>query len=426
MNDNAHPASSVASADAPSVASPGAAAVASATDAPSAGTPADAQSAGTPATADLQRTPLHELHLALGARMVAFAGYAMPVHYARGLLAEHRHCRSAAALFDVSHMGQLRLVGDAAAAALESLVPQDLVDLAPGRQRYAFFTAPAGGILDDLMVVRPTAADAAAGFGDLFLVVNASCKSADAAHLRRHIGHRCATVELPERALLALQGPRAEQALARLNSGVAELVFMSGRRYTLAGADCFVTRSGYTGEDGFEISVPAAAAIDLAQALLGQPEVAPAGLGARDTLRLEAGLCLYGQDLTESTSPIEAGLNWAIQKARRPGGARAGGYPGAAVIEAHLGGSAPSLRVGLLGLERVPVRPGTPLLDARGRRLGSVCSGTLAPSLDMPIAVAYLPRDHALPHHEVYADVRGQRLPMRVVPLPFMPHRYRR
>jgi aminomethyltransferase len=371
----------------------------------------------------LLKTPLHDLHLRLGARMVPFAGYAMPVQYPTGLMAEHKQCRDAAALFDVSHMGQVRLVGAESARALETLVPVDVVDLAAGRQRYAFFTNASGGLLDDLMVVRP-AVDA--GFGDLFLVVNAGCKDADVRHMQAHIGHRCQVLPMPERALLALQGPKAVAALSRLNANVAPLVFMSGGVFELAGVPCFVTRSGYTGEDGFEISVPAAHAVALAEALLAQPEVKPAGLGARDTLRLEAGLCLYGHDIDETTSPIEAGLNWAIQKVRRPGGARAGGYPGAAVIERHLAGGAPTKRVGLVGLERVPVREGTVLFDAHGHKLGTVTSGTLAPTVNQPIAMAYLPVDHAHAQHEVYADVRGKHLPMRVSPMPFHPHRYQR
>ena len=377
------------------------------------------------ADAPLHHTPLHALHQRLRARLVPFAGYAMPVQYPGGLMAEHRQCREAAALFDVSHMGQVRLVGADAAAALESLVPMDVMDLGVGKQRYAFFTNASGGLLDDLMMVRPDAA-ARATFGDIFLVVNAGCKDADVKHMQTHIGHRCQVVPMPERALLALQGPQAVDALARLNPGVAALVFMSGGVFELAGASCFVTRSGYTGEDGFEISVPAANAITLAEALLAQPEVAPAGLGARDTLRLEAGLCLYGHDIDETTSPVEAGLTWAIQKVRRPGGARAGGYPGAHVIESHLAGAAPSKRVGLTGLERVPVREGAVIVDAHGHRLGVVSSGTLAPTVNQPIAMAYLPLNHALPQHEVYAEVRGKRLPMRVSPMPFAPHRYKR
>jgi len=374
---------------------------------------------------DLQQTPLHALHLRLGARMVAFAGYSMPVQYPDGLMAEHRQCREAAALFDVSHMGQVKLVGAGSAAALETLVPVDVVDLAAGRQRYAFFTNASGGILDDLMIARPAEA-ADADFGDLLLVVNAGCKDADIAHLRTQIGNRCSVVPLPERALLALQGPAAAKALARLAAGTADLAFMAGGVFEIAGARCFVTRSGYTGEDGFEISVPADQAVALAEALLAQAEVKPAGLGARDTLRLEAGLCLYGHDIDERTSPVEAGLQWAIQKVRRPGGARAGGYPGAGAIERQLAGNPPSRRVGLVGLERVPVREGAPIFDAHGRALGKVSSGTLAPTANQPIAMAYLPLNHALPQHEVYAEVRGRRLPMRVTAMPFVPHRYHR
>jgi aminomethyltransferase len=375
--------------------------------------------------APLLHTPLHALHLRLGARLVPFAGYAMPVQYPGGLMAEHKQCRESAALFDVSHMGQLRLVGADAAAALETLVPVDVLDLGAGKQRYAFFTNSSGGLLDDLMIVRPDAS-ARATFGDLFLVVNAGCKQADTLHMQTHIGHRCQVVPMPERALLALQGPKAVDALARLNAGVVGLSFMTGGVFDLAGVACFVTRSGYTGEDGFEISVPAEHAVTLAEALLAQPEVQPAGLGARDTLRLEAGLCLYGHDINTTTSPVEAGLTWAIQKVRRPGGARAGGYPGAAAIESHLAGAAPAKRVGLVGLERVPVREGAVIFDAHGHKLGVVTSGTLAPTVNQPIAMAYLPQDHAIAQHEVFAEVRGKRLPMRVTPMPFAPHRYKR
>jgi aminomethyltransferase len=385
-------------------------------------------SANPPEAAPLQHTPLHALHQRLGARLVPFAGYQMPVQYPAGLIAEHKHCRAAAALFDVSHMGQLRLVGDDAAAALETLVPVDVVGLGAGRQRYALFTNTAGGILDDLMVARPdpAQADDAAAFGSLFLVVNAGNKHADIRHLQTYIGHRCSVLPMPERALLALQGPQAVAALSRLNPAVSSLVFMAGGVFKLAGARCFVTRSGYTGEDGFEISVHADAAITLAEALLAQPEVMPAGLGARDTLRLEAGLCLHGNDIDATTTPVEAGLAWAIQKVRRPGGARAGGYPGAGVIEGQLATGAAVRRVGLVGLERVPVRAGTAIVDAHGHKLGTVTSGTLAPTVDTPIAMACLPADHAQPMHEVYAEVRGKRLPMRVSPMPFAPHRYHR
>jgi aminomethyltransferase len=364
----------------------------------------------------LLQTPLHALHLELGAKMVAFAGYSMPVSYPDGILAEHRHCRSSAALFDVSHMGQLRLSGDDAARALESLVPVDVVDLAPGKQRYAFFTNASGGLLDDLMITRRES--------DWLLVVNAACKQADTTHLFTHIGHRCSIVPMPERGLLALQGPKAAAALMRLAPEVARLTFMTGTHASIAGAACFVTRSGYTGEDGFEISVPAEQAAAVARALLVLPEVKPAGLGARDTLRLEAGLCLYGHDINTTTTPVEAGLTWAIQKVRRSGGARHGGYPGAAAIDAQLLHGAPTKRVGLVGLEHVPVREGATIVDSKGHKLGHVTSGTLGPTVGKPIAMAYLAANHALPNHEVYAEVRGKRQPMRVSPMPFAPHRY--
>ena len=372
----------------------------------------DAPAASTP----LLQPPLHALHLELGARMVPFAGYAMPVQYPAGIIAEHRQCREAAALFDVSHMGQVRLVGDDAAAALETLVPQDIAGLGLLKQRYAFFTNDAGGLLDDLMVTRRE--------GDLFLVVNAGCKDADIAHLQAQIGARCQVIPEPERALLALQGPKAVDALARLDAGVAALTFMTGGHFRLAGADCFVTRSGYTGEDGYEISVPAAQAVELARALLAQPEVAPAGLGARDTLRLEAGLCLYGHDIDTATTPVEAGLVWAIQKLRRPGGERAGGHPGAEVIGAQLTGGAARRRVGLVGLERLPVREGAPLLDAEGRRVGQVTSGTVGPSVGQPIAMGYVETALAAVGTALFAEVRGRRVPMQVAAMPFAPHRY--
>ncbi len=365
---------------------------------------------------DLLQTPLYALHLELGAKMVPFAGYAMPVNFPGGIMAEHKHTREAASLFDVSHMGQLRLLGADADLALESLVPVDVAGLAVGKQRYGFFTNSSGGILDDLMITRRES--------DLFVIVNAGCKVADIAHLQTHIGHRCQVVPLPDQALLALQGPQAITALSRLNAEVAKLTFMTGASFTLAGAECFVTRSGYTGEDGFEISVPAAQAVDLARALLAQPEVKAAGLGSRDTLRLEAGLCLYGHDINDTTTPVEAGLTWAIQKVRRAGGARAGGYPGAAVIDSQLASGTSNKRIGLLGLERIPVREGAKLLDAHGKVLGHVTSGTLSPTVNQPIAMAYLASNHALPHHEVFAEVRGKRYPMRVTAMPFAPHRY--
>jgi aminomethyltransferase len=364
----------------------------------------------------LLHTPLHALHLELGARMVPFAGYSMPVSYPQGILAEHRQCRESAVLFDVSHMGQLRLVGADAAAALETLVPVDVVGLAPGKQRYALFTNDAGGILDDLMVTRRD--------DHLFLVVNAACKDADVAHLRAHLATRCLIQPLPERALLALQGPKAAAVMQRLAPELARLTFMTGAEATIHGVACFATRSGYTGEDGFEISVAASDAEALARGLLAEPEVLPAGLGARDTLRLEAGLCLYGHDIDTTTTPVEAGLTWAIQKVRRPGGDRAGGYPGAEAIGKQLADGAPVKRVGLVGLERVPVREGAHLVDDAGAQIGRVTSGTVGPSVGQPIAMAYVPGALAAAGTIVHADVRGKRQPMRVTAMPFAPHRY--
>jgi aminomethyltransferase len=383
--------------------------------------PATAAVASPAPGAALQRTALHALHVELGAKMVEFAGYDMPVSYPQGILAEHRHCRQSAALFDVSHMGQLRIRGADAARALESLVPVDVVGLVPGQQRYGFFTNASAGLIDDLMITRRTVDG---GTDELLLVVNAAGKHADLRHLMTNIGHRCDIQALPERALLALQGPRAAAALARLDPTVAQLKFMTGAPVQLAGAACYVTRSGYTGEDGFEISVHQDDAMALARALLALPEVQPAGLGARDTLRLEAGLCLYGHDINATTTPVEAGLTWAIQKVRRAGGARHGGYPGADAVDAQIATGTALKRVGLLGLERVPVREGATIVDARGHRLGHVTSGTLSPTVNQPIAMAYLAANHALPNHEVYAEVRGKRQPMRVSAMPFTPHRY--
>lgn len=369
---------------------------------------------------ELLTTPLHALHLELGARMVPFAGYSMPVQYPAGLMAEHLHCRASAALFDVSHMGQLRLTGNEAAAALETLLPIDVIGMADGQQRYGFLTNEHGGILDDLMLTR-------SGLGEQtewLMIVNAANKAADTELMQSRIGQRCSVQPRPELALLALQGPQAVTALARLNPAVTSMSFMTGASVTLNGASCFATRSGYTGEDGFEISVPAAEAEALARALLAQPEVRPAGLGARDTLRLEAGLCLHGNDINGKTSPVEAGLLWAIQKVRRAGGARAGGYPGAAAIDAQIAAGPARRRVGLSGIDRAPVRPGTPIVSAEGTSLGTVTSGTLAPTVNRPIAIAYLPTAYTALDHEVYAEVRGKRLPMRVSALPFVPNRY--
>jgi aminomethyltransferase len=370
----------------------------------------------------LLKTPLHALHLELGARMVPFAGYAMPVQYPAGLMAEHHHTRQAAGLFDVSHMGQLRLVGLEAAAALETLIPVDVIDLPAGKQRYGLLLNEDGGIIDDLMFFNRDYLNG----GDIFVIVNGACKVGDIAHIEAHIGSRCEVIPMPEMALLALQGPQAVTALSRLAPGVEKLVFMTGGRFTVAGCDCFLTRSGYTGEDGFEISVPAAQADTLARALLAQPEVKPVGLGARNSLRLEAGLCLYGNDIDTTTTPVEASLNWAIQKVRRTGGARAGGFPGAAKVLAQLVDPATLTRkrVGLVALERIPVRDHTALQSLDGTPIGEVTSGLLGPSIDKPVAMGYVKPGFSAMGTRVNAIVRGKPVPMEVSPMPFVPNRY--
>jgi aminomethyltransferase len=366
----------------------------------------------------LKTTPLFDLHERLGARMVPFAGYRMPVQYPDGLMAEHLHTRKAAGLFDVSHMGQLLLKGSEAAQALERLLPIDVIGLGLHKQRYGLLLNDQGGILDDLMCVNRG--------DDLFLIVNGACKDQDIAHIQARIGGQCDVVPLPDQALLALQGPQAVAALSRLNTAVTDLVFMSGAAVDLLGVACYVTRSGYTGEDGFEISVPAAHATQLAQALLEQPEVKPIGLGARNSLRLEAGLCLYGNDIDINTTPVEAELAWAIQKVRRSGGDRVGGFPGADLILAQLDGQAPLLkkRVGLQALQRIPVREHTEVQSITGEAIGEVTSGLLGPSVDLPIAMAYLTPEHAEIGSTVNAIVRGKAVPMTVVPMPFTPNRY--
>jgi aminomethyltransferase len=372
----------------------------------------------TPSDAPLLHTPLYELHLSLGARMVPFAGWAMPVQYPTGIIREHVHTRSQAGLFDVSHMGQVFLTGADAAAALETLVPVDIVDLPRGLQRYALFTNEAGGVLDDLMV---------ANFGDrLFVVVNAACKAQDVAHLRQHLAGRCGVEVLDDRALLALQGPAAAAVLTRLAPQVATLVFMTTATVTLAGAECYVSRSGYTGEDGFEISVPADKAEALARALLSHPEVAPIGLGARDSLRLEAGLCLYGHDLDPNTSPVEGSLLWALSKARRADGARPGGYPGAEVILGQIASGVARKRVGLRPAGRVPVREGAELVAADGRKVGVVTSGGFGPTLEAPVAMGYVETALAKPGTALSAIVRGKPVPVEVAGMPFVPQRYYR
>ena len=360
----------------------------------------------------LQRTSLHALHVALGAKMVPFAGYDMPVQYPQGILGEHQHCRAQAGLFDVSHMGQVKLTGPDAAKALETLVPGDLQALKVGEIRYTLFTNERGGILDDLMVTNA---------GDhLFVVVNAACKVQDVGHMKAKLPSSIKVEELTERALLALQGPAAATVMARFAPESAKLRFMTAAAMTVMGIDCFVTRSGYTGEDGFEISVPNAKAEALAKALLAEPEVKPIGLGARDTLRLEAGLCLYGHDIDENTTPIEAGLAWAIGKRRR----EEGGFPGADMILAHLKGGSPRRRVGLKPEGRAPARDHTPIHGEDGRSLGEISSGGFGPTVGGPIAMGYVEASYAKPGTTVNLMVRGTPRPAQVVALPFNPTNY--
>jgi aminomethyltransferase len=381
--------------------------------------------------APLLKTPLHDLHVELGARMVPFAGYSMPVQYPAGLMAEHKHTRDAAGLFDISHMGQLRLVGPDAAAAFETLMPVDVIDLAPGKQRYGLLLNDEGGILDDLMFFNE-------GHGSIFVIVNGACKVADLAHIQQKIGARCDVQPMPDHALLALQGPQAATVLARLSPGIERFVFMTGGAVKIGGIPAFATRSGYTGEDGFEISVAGKDADALARLLLAQPEVKPIGLGARNSLRLEAGLCLYGNDIDTTTTPVEASLNWAIQKVRRTGGAREGGFPGAAKVLAQLAAATAGAagrtdhdtlkrkRVGLVALERVPVRDGTLLQSFEGRDIGIVTSGLLGPTADRPVAMGYVATAFSEPGTRVQAIVRGKPVPMEVSTLPFVPARYYR
>ena len=372
------------------------------------------------ADTDLLNTPLNALHIELGARMVPFAGYSMPVQYPMGLMAEHHHTRAEAGLFDVSHMGQLRLVGPDADAAFESLMPVDVIDLPVGKQRYGLLLTDEGTIIDDLMFVNRGT--------DIFVIVNGACKANDIAHIQAHIGSRCQVIPMPERALLALQGPKAVRALARMVPGVENLVFMTGAAYAWQGADLFITRSGYTGEDGFEISVCNADVDAFARALLAQVEVKPIGLGARNSLRLEAGLCLYGNDIDTSTTPIEAGLNWAIQKVRRTGGLRAGGFPGANIVLGQLDGThaLARKRVGLIAQERVPVREHVELQNTQGVKIGEVSSGLLGPSANAPVAMGYVDVASSALGTEVHAMVRGKAVPMTVSAMPFVPNRYYR
>lgn len=366
----------------------------------------------------LLKTPLYDLHVELGAKMVGFAGYAMPVQYPMGIMNEHKHTRAGAGLFDVSHMGQVVVRGDNPAKAFESLVPVDVIGIAPMTQRYALFTNEQGGILDDLMISNA---------GDhLFVVVNAACKERDIALMQSGLEGQCTVTPLEDRALLALQGPAAGAVMARIAPETADMVFMDWRPMTIDGMDCFIGRAGYTGEDGFEISVPADKAADFARKLLAEEEVAPIGLGARDSLRLEAGLCLYGHDLDDNTTPVEGSLLWAMQKVRRADGERAGGFPGADVIFKQLAEGVSRKRVGLLINGRAPVREGAEIQDADGNTIGTVTSGGFGPTLEAPVAMGYVTTANAKIGTEIKAIVRGREIPMTVAKMPMVPQRYHR
>ncbi|MFK7830370.1 MAG: glycine cleavage system aminomethyltransferase GcvT [Congregibacter sp.] len=365
----------------------------------------------------LKNTPLDALHRELGARMVPFAGYEMPVQYASGIIAEHRHTRAQAGLFDVSHMGQFIAEGPAITAALESLLPADLVALTDHAQTYSLLTNADGGVRDDLIVTRWSA-------DRFFLVVNAACKDEDRSWIESQLQPGQVLREIKDQALLALQGPAARSVLETLIPATASLVFMQGLHAEFEGESVYVTCSGYTGEDGFEVSVPAAKAEPLARALLADTRVQPIGLGARDSLRLEAGLCLYGHELSPTITPVEARLTWALGKARRPGGERAGGYPGAERIAGQLSDGAERVRVGLRVLGKRPVREGQSVLNADGKVIGEITSGGFGASVDMPIAMAMIHTAEASPGEELAVDVRGKPLPVTVSKLPMVPQRY--
>ncbi|MCP4320573.1 MAG: glycine cleavage system aminomethyltransferase GcvT [Psychromonas sp.] len=365
----------------------------------------------------LQVTPLHAMHTEAGAKMVPFAGYDMPVQYKLGVKKEHLHCRAKAGLFDVSHMGQLRLIGEDVAIFMESLVPVDIVDLPGNKQRYAFFTNDQGGISDDIMVTN---------FGDhLFVVVNAGCKAQDIKHIQTNLPSNVELQLIEDRALLALQGPKAAEVLAKLNPAVNNMVFMDALKLELAGVECYVSRSGYTGEDGYEISVPAEQAEKLASQLLGNDEVEWIGLGARDSLRLECGLCLYGHDLDPTTTPVEASLLWGISPSRRADGSRAGGFPGSDIILEQIKTKQVSRkRIGLIGVSKAPVREGSKLFDADNNEIGIVTSGTYGPSIAKPVAMAYMNSEFATLETEIFAEVRGKKLAMIVSKMPFIAQSY--
>ena len=364
----------------------------------------------------LLTTPLDALHRELGARMVPFAGYDMPVQYRDGIIKEHQHTRTAAGLFDVSHMGQVVARGEGLAEQLERLMPTDFCRLTDHQATYALLMNDQGGVRDDLIVTRWSEET-------FFLVINAACKHDDLAYLRSALP-QVSFEMLEEQALLALQGPQARHALVSLCPEVGALPFMCGMPVQIEGSSCYITCSGYTGEDGFEISCPADAAERIARRLLQHASVAPVGLGARDSLRLEAGLSLYGHELSQCITPIEAGLNWAIAKIRRPGGERAGGYPGAAVVAEQLEQGTERLRVGLAVQGRRPVREGQAVIALDGSVVGEVCSGAFSATLEQPIAMAFVTPAAARVGTQLNVDVRGTSVATEVVPLPFVPQRY--
>ena len=368
---------------------------------------------------EIRTTPFHKMHVDAGAKMVPFAGYEMPVSYPLGIKKEHNHTRERAGLFDVSHMGQIRLSGEHAMSALESLVPVDIIDLPLMRTRYALFTTENGGVLDDLMVTN-------LGDNDLFLVVNAACKEADYDHLKNHLGASCEIEFYDDLALLALQGPKAAMVLSEFVPSVKEMTFMTAKQTMLNDIDCFITRSGYTGEDGYEISVSAKDAESLASSLLSSEEVEWVGLGARDSLRLEAGLSLYGHELDISHSPVESSLNWALSKARRLGGEREGNYLGSKVIMNQIENGSDTKVVGLIPEGRMPVRDGAIIQDENGNQVGYVTSGGFGPTLNKPISIARLETKFTNSHSKIFALVREKKIAVEIVKLPFVKHNYYR
>ncbi len=360
-----------------------------------------------------ERTPLYDLHVELGGKMVDFAGWEMPVQFPMGIMGEHKHCREKAALFDVSHMGQVELRGKNAAAELEKLVPASILPLADGKARYTFFTNQQGGIMDDLIVSNA---------GDhLFVVVNASMRDQDIGHMRANL-NGVEVVELTDRALVAVQGPKAEGIVGELCPAAVELKFMETTVADIMGSKCRISRLGYTGEDGYEISIPQERAIEIAKAFLAGGDCEPAGLGARDSLRLEAGLCLYGNDIDNDTSPIEASLNWAIQKRRR----EEGGFPGAERIQAELANGPARKLVGIRPEGRAPARQGVEIQDQQGKTVGSITSGGFGPTVEGPVSMGYVSAERSAPGTKVNLIVRGKAQPAEVITLPFVQQNYKR